>query len=477
MYQNSFKGSVKTYKVVILDENQFRRDYLKMTTMKSGHIPFCFEKSTICLDNLIALSPDLIVLGHPSLRKMYRVINTLMMMMKVLPILVLSSEPNIRKFIRTHGFNDVVFIKHDFVASDIDQAIQRTNGIADSHNNTCDLPPIIGNTPEMVVIKKKIEELSQTDERMIIFGERGSGRELAAKAIHYCTRKDDSFFVKVKPETFQHFSSTLNNIFDRKNIKKAILGADSELLDISTGTVFIGDIDQIPLVHQNLLFHVLHLFSSEHNCNSSTSAKYRIRFIASARSQLDDLVDSGLFRRDLYHRLNVINLTIPPLRDRKKDIPFLLDYFVDKYCLKNNKTFFMLSEPTENFLTNFFWPGNVEELKTFIGKLILNGNEENMIKEYREQHKTSIHHQNSFTVENIYTLAELSDIKQYLKDLNGLSLKNVCQEFISRAERKLIEKALKMTKGNRKKASILLDISYKTFLNKIKSYNLNESIR
>ena len=399
------------------------------------------------------------------------------MMQKVLPILVLSSEPIIRKFIHTHGFNNVVFLKHDFVASDINQAIQKTKNSTNGISIKSDIPPIIGNTPEMVVIKKKIEELSQSDERMIIFGEQGSGRELAAKAIHYCNQKDDNFFFKVEPDTFQHFSSSIHNLFDRKNIKKAILGTDAELFDISTGTVFIGDIDQIPLAHQNLLFHVLHLFSSKHNSGSSISDNHRIRFIASARSQLGDLVDSGQFRRDLYHRLNVINLTIPPLRERKGDIPFLLDYFVDKYCLKNNRTFFMLSEPTENFLTNFFWPGNVEELKSFIRKLILNGNEANMIQEYKEQHKFSIHQQSSFTVENIYTLAELSDIKQYLKDLNRLSLKNVCQEFISRAERKLIEKALKLSKGNRKKASMLLDISYKTFLNKIKSYNLNESIR
>jgi two-component system response regulator AtoC len=196
------------------------------------------------------------------------------------------------------------------------------------------------------------------------------------------------------------------------------------------------------------------------------------RIIASASADLGMLVEKGKFRKDLFYRLNVIRIDIPPLRNRIQDIPLLAVFFNDMYCGNIGRSHFNLSQKTKNILSGYPWPENVRELENVVRHFVLMGNEDSMLDKFclsNQKNKSASHINCS---EDIYTLAELSDVKKYLKNLSNVSLKDISQEFVTRTEKKIIKKALRKTNWNRKKTSILLDISYKSLLNKIKGYDL-----
>jgi len=192
-----------------------------------------------------------------------------------------------------------------------------------------------------------------------------------------------------------------------------------------------------------------------------------VRFIVSTSSDLSLFVEKGEFRKDLFYRLNVIRMDIPPLRNRIQDIPLLAFFFNDRFCEDLGKSHYDLAEKTKNILRRYHWPGNVRELENVVRHSVLLGNEYRMMNQ-RHQSNDFIDYS-----ENIYDIAELSDVRRYLKDLSKVSLKDICREFITRTEKKVMKQVLKKTNWNRKKAAILLDISYKSLLNKIKAYDLN----
>jgi len=150
----------------------------------------------------------------------------------------------------------------------------------------------------------------------------------------------------------------------------------------------------------------------------------------------------------------------------------LAAFFNDKFCGEFGKSHYELSKKTIQMFNRYHWPGNVRELKNVVKRVVSTGSENSVMDNLLlndHQHQTI-----DFIdcCEDIYILSELSDVKKCLKDLNHRSLKDICKEFITRTERKLMKKALERTNWNRKKAAMLLNISYKSLLNKIKAYNL-----
>ncbi|MBW1694953.1 MAG: hypothetical protein JRJ41_12575, partial [Deltaproteobacteria bacterium] len=154
------------------------------------------------------------------------------------------------------------------------------------------------------------------------------------------------------------------------------------------------------------------------------------------------------------------------------DIPLLAAFFNDKFCGEFGKSHYELSRKTIQMFNHYHWPGNVRELKNVVKRVVSTGSENSIIDSLLlndHQHQTI-----DFIdcCEDIYILSELSDVKEWLKDVSKISLKDICKEFVTRTERKLMKKALERTNWNRKKAAMMLNISYKSLLNKIKAYNL-----
>jgi DNA-binding NtrC family response regulator len=456
-------------KIVLLETSQSRRDHLRSVISDWGCVPFIFGTESSCFDNLPQLDPDLVITGPLPSDRTFRFINSLKMIKHNLPVLILSGDLDIQDFINNNGFDDVTVIKDKIAPVELKTAVRRIleNDNLDTECHEC--PLLIGRSPSMIKIKKLIRKLNHSKESILISGESGTGKELVARAIHSRSERRLNPFVKVNavelpyrllegelfgydPDTFADLNRNKNGMFS----------------DADKGTLFFEEIGALPTFLQVKLLQVIEDGGYVKN-NTEKKEKVDVRIIASTTDDLDSLVENGKFRKDLYFRLNVFKICIPPLRHRIGDILPLCDFFTDKYCIEFEKTHYKLSEQIKAAFCGYHWPGNVSELERLVKSAVLKGDEESILENVSIKiidYKTANNHG------DLEEVIELEDINKYLEGRDNLSLKEVCSEFMIKTEKALMKRALGRTNWNRKKAAVLLDISYKSLLNKIKSYEL-----
>ncbi len=330
-------------------------------------------------------------------------------------------------------------------------------------SNKC--PSIIGNSPEIVKIREMIPDLSNSKEPILLKGEKGTGRELVVKVIQYQSDRKDNPFVKVNCSALTNGMSESELLGGNASPFKDLNQHENGIFSVAnTGTLFLDEIGQLPAAYQaELLLLVEGNSSLKSESGANENVDVRVRIIASTSNDVEFLVDKGAFLKNLYYRLNVIDIKIPPLRHRLEDIPFLADFFAEKYCAELGKSHFRLSRKTKNKFFSYHWPGNVLELENLVKGAVALGNEDSIISQLDTQNKI-----NEYT----YNFAELTDLKKHIKGSGDLPLKDICREINAQAEKKLMKQALERTNWNRKKAATMLSISYKSLLNKIKAYNL-----
>ena len=455
--------STNRHKIIILENNQQRRDALKTMVAELGHTPFIFEKESRCLDNLGPLKPDLVISGPLSVDRAMRFINTLQLTNCGVPVVIISDDESLGEFVDGNGFGDVCVLKVDSkpgdIASTVSQVLQDNAGSKEGHAYC---PLIIGSSPEMVKIKKRIADLGHLSEPLLIQGEAGTGKELIARYIHLKSRRQAGPFVKLNiPQLPSDFLE-----------KQLLLLEDPEsqnqgfIASVRHGTLLLEEIGRMSLEPQATLLKII----DEAGMRKIDDDEPEVRIVATASQNLSALVEVDQFRKDLFYRLNVIRIDIPPLRNRLEDISALTDFFTDKYCIESGRSHFQLSEQLKNLFACYHWPGNIQELEDVVKRIVVNSAEDSVARKFRVHKKYS---DITDSYNDINTLAGLNDVKKHVKDLNNISLKKISAIFLERAEKKLVKKALESTSWNRKKAAKLLDISYKSLLNKIKEYKLN----
>jgi two-component system response regulator AtoC len=201
------------------------------------------------------------------------------------------------------------------------------------------------------------------------------------------------------------------------------------------------------------------------------------RMIVSSNRLLEQLVRRGEFRQDLYYRLDVMPIIVPPLRERVGDIPMLMDFFADRFCMVLGVGHIEVSKKLKGIFSNYHWPGNVRELENMTRRAILHGDTESVVTNLSRRWTPNKNLVNPYKdAKDIPGINGLKKRLSKLNNLDNLSLKKVCNDFLARTEKKIITKALGKTNWNRKKAAGLLNISYKSLLNKIKKYQLNKSV-
>jgi len=467
-------NQIDQHRIVILEKNQGRRDHIRSIVSGRGYLPFIFEKETICLDNLISLQPDLVISGPLSNNRMYRFVNTVKMMDGSLPVLIITGDRSIKEFAESNGFSDVKILKKNFKANEIKGAISSLirDRCVGSGNGDQESPLIIGNSPEILKIKKTIFDLNNLTEPVLIQGEPGTGKELIARAIHHQSDRGNSPFTKIN---LAEMNSELLDDFilsagqDGTQYQNKHTSGHGSLP--AGGTLFLDEIAVLPAADQSRLLAVF-----EDGGYTSVAENHKIKnipdltIVVSSSSVIDHLVKKGKFRKDLFYRLNVISIEIPPLRERVGDIPLLTDFFADKFCMEYDAGHIELPKKIKDSFCRYPWPGNVRELKSIVRRAVLYGEKDSVIQNFATQWTQSPNPLNND--EEIYTLAGLGKLKTYLKERDNPTLKSVRSVFLLRTEKAVIKKALEKTNWNRKKAARLLKISYKSLLNKVKEYQL-----
>jgi two-component system response regulator AtoC len=312
---------------------------------------------------------------------------------------------------------------------------------------------------KMQRIKEIIDQIANTDVTVLIQGESGVGKEVVARSIHLNSFRKERPFVKVncaalpqellESELFGYEKGAFTGAYRQKPGKFELANG---------GTIFLDEISEISLSLQGKLLQVLQdrEFS---RLGGKKDIRVDVRVLVATNKNMEEGVKSGRFREDLYYRLNVVNITIPPLRERREEIPIFVEYLLDKFSKKYQKKAVPLSEKMMKALTRHRWLGNVRELENVIQRFVVLGNEEAIIEEL-----TPVIQEDPVSEKNRTTVTTKRAWP---------SLREVHQEALKKAECETILKALEMTNWNRKRAADLLNISYKALLYKIKETGLD----
>jgi two-component system response regulator AtoC len=313
---------------------------------------------------------------------------------------------------------------------------------------------------QMHRIKEILDQIANTDVTVLIQGESGVGKEVVARSIHLNSFRREKPFVKVncaalpqellESELFGYEKGAFTGAYRQKPGKFELANG---------GTIFLDEISEMSLSLQGKLLQVLQdrEFS---RLGGKKDIRVDARVLVATNKNIEEGVKNGRFREDLYYRLNVVNITIPPLRERREEIPIFVEYFLEKFTKKYQKKLTPLSDKLIKVFSQHHWLGNVRELENVIQRFIVLGNEKAIIEEL-----TPITQEDSISGKKK---------KKVLTKKIWPSLKEVNRGAIKKAESEIILKALEMTNWNRKKAAYKLNISYKALLYKIKETGLEK---
>jgi len=332
-------------------------------------------------------------------------------------------------------------------------------------------------------VQSMVDQVANTDITILITGESGTGKELVAKALHKSSDRADSPFIKVNCAALPR-ELLESELFGFE--KGAFTGAHRRKYGrfemAQNGTVFLDEISEMHLDLQSKLLHVLQE-KQFYRIGGEREVKVNCRVLTATNRVLEDLVEDGRFRRDLFYRINVVNIHIPALRERKEDIPLLADYFLKRYAEMYNRRDAAISSRLLEMFLAYEWPGNVRELENYVKRFIILGNESQLITEFQRKRENGLAIRVMQNQEMTGADPGHRSPRKPAKNGNGedpliapekTTLKEVAKIAQRKAEREMIERVLHQTRWNRRKAAQILDISYKALLYKIKECGLNE---
>ena len=319
-------------------------------------------------------------------------------------------------------------------------------------------PPLFDGHPRMRAIRSIIESIADTDTTVLIRGESGVGKDLIARAVHFSSARGKGPFVKVncaaipqellESELFGHEKGAFTGAYRRK---------PGQFEFANQGTIYLDEIGELPLALQAKLLHVLQDFQFS-RVGGHAPIDVDARVIAATNRSLEEAMARGEFREDLYYRLNVVEIQVPPLRERREEIPALVTYFLHKFNAQYGRQK-SLSPETLALLTEQPWSGNVRELENIIRRMVVLADGE---RDFEAQ---------------VARLRPVRSVAASPKQSVTESLREIARRGAREAERHALAEVLERVRWNRAEASRILKVSYKTLLNKIAECELTAPAR
>ena len=330
---------------------------------------------------------------------------------------------------------------------------------------------IIGESQPIIKTKQLIRQVANSDLNVIISGESGVGKELVAQALHLSSVRRDRPFIKVNCAAIPG-ELLESELFGYE--KGAFTGADrskqGKFEVAHKGTMLLDEIGDMPMFLQSKMLQVLQDLQFS-RLGGKKDVQVDCWVMAATNQELEQRIREGRFREDLYYRLNIIRLFIPPLRERRDDIRPLINYFSQEFAENSYNSSFDFSGEAMEFLHEYSWPGNVRELKNVVGRLMLLGDWDTLKQELLGRDTSRIDSRQLGAQPG----APFADDPELGEQKKFPPLKEVKKKAVQEAEGKLINAVLQETGWNRKKAAKILQISYKALLYKIKDLGLDKN--
>lgn len=462
--------------LIVDDDGQLRQSFDKLLT-EEGHTVRTAPKGETAIAMIRECVPDMVVMDVrlPGMSGL----ETFREILKIeprLPVIVMTAFGTTETAIEATKLGAFEYVLKPFEIPDIlaliDQALEagrfmRARVEIDAVPEAAPAEAIIGRSKTMQEVYKAIGRVAPTDATVLIRGESGTGKELVARATYQYSLRGDKPFVVINcvaiPETLLE-----SELFGYE--KGAFTGAMSrrvgKIQQAHGGTVFLDEIGDMPFSIQAKILRLLQEKSIE-RIGGREPIPVDVRIIAATNRDLEAAVTEGRFREDLYYRLKVVTLQLPPLRDRLDDIPLLADYFLARFSKEMGADNPRITKKATTFLSGHHWPGNVRELSNILQKaLIFNRGGpislEDMVQAMGRER---------FSVGADSTLDEA--IRQWVRETltsgNGKDTFNFLMDHFAAL---LISEALKLASGNRTRTAQLLGVSRPTLLSKIEKYHL-----
>ncbi len=461
--------------ILIIDDNVSTIDALKQIVLKNGYNAFTTDTAEKGYDILMKNPVDLVItdMKLPGMNGI-ELLNIIRKKNDLIPIIVISAYGNIEKAVEAVKSGATDFITKPFTVEEIEFKINKAleTSLLTRQNRELSLEneylrtevsynfsEIIGRSKAILKIIEQIKKLRDANSPVLLLGESGTGKELIARALHSNSNRKNKPFVRVhcaalaqgvlESELFGHERGAFTGAINKKPGRFEIAGE---------GSIFLDEIGEISQEIQVKLLRVLQEREFE-RVGSNVVLKMRARVIAATNRNLIQMVKDNTFREDLFYRLNVIPIEVPPLRERKEDIPILVDHFIKKYSLEANKKIPEIKDEVLDLLIEYPWPGNIRELENVIERAIV----------MSEGNSLSL---NDFP-ENIINYTENPGKSHTLQEKSSDSLTDIIESY----EKELIKNAIIKSENNITKASKILGIKRTTLRYKMEKYGfINDNI-
>ncbi len=450
----------KVKKILIVDDDAGHRMMLRATLLEHGYEIFEASDGSEAVDRVEISFFDLIMLdlkmknmdGVEALKRIKKI-------SPAIPVLIMTAYASVQTAVEALKLGAIDYLMKPLDIEKVIQAIDKvlnpqTLKIDDKIfkeriDREFDFSSIIGKSKKMIDVFETIALTAPSDATILILGESGSGKELIAEAIHKNSRRKDKPFIKVncaalaenllESELFGHEKGAFTDAHSKR---------EGRFEQANNGTLFLDEIGDMSPSTQAKILRALQEGEFE-RLGGNKTIKVNVRIIAATNKNLEEEVEKGRFRKDLFFRLSVVPIDLPPLRERKEDLPLLADYFLKKYAKKNNRLIKEFVPSAVDMLLRYHWPGNVRELENVIERAVIISREDMIIPD---------------ALPNALKNNADGEVDDSFDNLAGRPIKDV--------EKELIIKTLEQTNHNITQAAKLLGITRRGLQYKLKELQI-----
>jgi DNA-binding NtrC family response regulator len=383
-----------------------------------------------------------------------------------LPVVMISVVGSARTIVEAMQAGACDYISKPFQESELEGVVARAlerSHVEDERARAADAPfEVRWEGRALAQIRTVIDHVAETDVTVLIQGESGTGKEIVARELHQASGRRSCPFVKVNCAALpgELLESELFG-YERGAFTGAVARKPGKFEVAQRGTLFLDEIAEMSPTAQAKLLHVLQ-DGTFTRLGGNREIQVDVRIVAATHRPLADLAAKNAFREDLYFRLNVVNVTVPPLRERREELDGLIEHFLVRFAARYGRPMPAISPKLRGMLERHPFPGNVRELENIVKRVVVLGGEERVVRELMSRERAQARRERRFEL-------LLRDVEQRAGEM---PLREVGRVAALEAEREAIQQALTLTSWNRKHAARVLGVSYKTLLQKIQTCGL-----